>query len=399
MTAAHPRWAATLTGATVTFLFVAPFAGSAGLRGAALLVAAIATVVVYHRSLDLASLPRAVLAAFALWSALALASVTWSIQPSYSLGEVRTEILYGAGVLLVFLFAAREAPRWATWRTALLVATLLVAAWHVAQQFTPVAITRHLGDGGLRSTHLVLVAPLVLLLGAPLPWGAGASFAAVAAALLLLAGAAWDTGNRAVWVALAVELGVALALSSRFAPDDGRLRAFRRLLAAAVLAVFVILAGAIGHRAAGYSPGSPVSAVLANDVRPRIWSAAWVHFEEAPWLGHGFGREILEAQLVKTTPPTGNHPPVRHSHNVFLDVALQLGIVGLAVFVALLVALGFEYRAFLRDRRIAPLGVVGLALLAGFVAKNMTDDFLHRHNALVFWALNGMLLGLARARA
>jgi hypothetical protein len=27
------------------------------------------------------------------------------------------------------------------------------------------------------------------------------------------------------------------------------------------------------------------------------------------------------------------------------------------------------------------------------VVKNLTDDFMHRHNALVFWALNGMLLG------
>jgi hypothetical protein len=30
--------------------------------------------------------------------------------------------------------------------------------------------------------------------------------------------------------------------------------------------------------------------------------------------------------------------------------------------------------------------------------KNLTDDFLHRHNALVFWAFNAMLLGLACTR-
>ena len=28
--------------------------------------------------------------------------------------------------------------------------------------------------------------------------------------------------------------------------------------------------------------------------------------------------------------------------------------------------------------------------------KNLTDDFFVRHNALVFWALNGMLLGLGQ---
>jgi hypothetical protein len=42
------------------------------------------------------------------------------------------------------------------------------------------------------------------------------------------------------------------------------------------------------------------------------------------------------------------------------------------------------------------LGAIGLALLAAFLVKNLTDDFFNRHNALVFWALNGMLLGLAR---
>jgi len=61
-------------------------------------------------------------------------------------------------------------------------------------------------------------------------------------------------------------------------------------------------------------------------------------------------------------------------------------------------------RSALHETRCSPaasaLGVIGLALLACFVTKNLTDDFLHRHNAQVFWALNGMLLGLsARARA
>jgi hypothetical protein len=41
---------------------------------------------------------------------------------------------------------------------------------------------------------------------------------------------------------------------------------------------------------------------------------------------------------------------------------------------------------------------MGLAMLSGFVVKNLTDDFFWRHNALVFWALNGGLLGFA-ARA
>ena len=73
--------------------------------------------------------------------------------------------------------------------------------------------------------------------------------------------------------------------------------------------------------------------------------------------------------------------------------------IGLGVFVLLLAALAREHWRWVRDPRVAPLGIVGLTLLAGFVVKNLTDDFLHRHSALLFWAMNAMLLGLAqRAR-
>jgi len=95
--------------------------------------------------------------------------------------------------------------------------------------------------------------------------------------------------------------------------------------------------------------------------------------------------------------PNASYPALLHGHNTLVDVALELGAAGLAAFVAMLLALLWEYRSFLADRELAPLGIMGIALIAGFVVKNLTDDFLHRHNALVFWALNGMLLGLAQA--
>jgi O-antigen ligase len=133
-------------------------------------------------------------------------------------------------------------------------------------------------------------------------------------------------------------------------------------------------------------------------LRPRIWAVALERLRAAPWLGHGFGREIQAEAFIPAAPRGVAHPEVRHAHNVFLDVAIQLGIVGLAAFIALLGALALEYRRYLRDPAVAPLGIMGLALLAGFVVKNLTDDFFYRHNAVVFWAINGMLLGLARAR-
>mgnify|MGYP006866175926 CR=1 FL=1 len=44
------------------------------------------------------------------------------------------------------------------------------------------------------------------------------------------------------------------------------------------------------------------------------------------------------------------------------------------------------------------VGAAGLALVVGVVAKNMTDDFFVRHNALLFWSLTGAALGTTLAR-
>lgn len=398
MTAPGSRAAAVLTAATIAFLFGAPFAGSAGVRGLALIVALAALALVQWREPDLGELPRAILAAFLVWALIAAASLAWSVRPAYTLGELRSEILYGAGVLAVFFLAARDASRWPRWRTALLAGTLALAVAHLAQGVLPFALTRHAieGQGGLWSTHLVLVAPILLTLGWPPPWGAGASPALQGSALLLLFGAAWETGNRAIWVALCAQLLIAFAFAAAGA-DRARLRAVRGLALAGALLVVFALVFSIKDRIALAQPGATMSAGLAADVRPHIWPVAWAKFREAPLLGHGFGREILAADFDSAAlPEARNHPPLRHSHNVFMDMALQLGVVGLAAFVALLGLLAARYGSLLRDPRVAPLGVAGLAVLAGFVLKNLTDDFLHRHNALVFWALNGMLLGLAR---
>jgi len=400
VTAGARRAQSILSAATIAFLFVAPFAGSAGARGFLLIVAVAALVAVQARQPDLDGIPKAVLALFLAWAALAAASLGWSVQPAYTLGELRSEIVYCAGVLAVFFLAAREPSRWPRWRAALLAGSLAVVLLHLAQEWLPVSVSRHgvLGQGGLWSTHLVLIAPLVFTLGWPPPWGAGSPLLVQAVALLLLFAAAWDTGNRAVWVALAAQLAIAFVLARPAANGRGRPASLRIVALAGAAIVAAALLVSIKERVADATPGATIAAGLARDVRPHIWSVAWPKFLEAPLLGHGFGREILGDEFEKAaTPEAADHPPVRHAHNLFMDMALQLGVVGLAVFVALLVLLAARYAALLRDPRAAPLGVAGLALLAGFLLKNMTDDFLHRHNALVFWALNGMLLGLARA--
>ncbi|MDQ3027768.1 MAG: O-antigen ligase family protein [Pseudomonadota bacterium] len=393
-----------LVAATSAFLFLAPFAGSAGLRAGLLTIAGL---LLLARARDLRplalSLPRGVLAAFIAWALLATLSLAWSVDRAYTRGELKSEILYPAMALAIFYAAAALRPeRWRLWWVALLAGSATMCAGLALQDFLPFALTRHsvLEQRGPWSTHLVLIAPLLFVLGWPRPWGAERSTWVQATALAVFLVAAWATHNRMVWIAFGVQLVLAMSVwrtTPAMAPT--RTRDLRRLTVAAALVVAVAFATALVERNERFfGAKAPVMTSFERDLRPKIWSTAVEQWRAAPWLGHGFGREIVAGAFTPLTPRVPDHPEIRHAHNVFLDVAIELGVVGIATLLALLVLLAREYRGFLRRPEVAPLGVLGLTLLAGFVVKNLTDDFMHRHNALVFWALNGMLLGLGGAR-
>ena len=392
-----------LVAATTAFLFLAPAAASTGWRLIAISLGGFAILAAGWKRLagDLREAPRAPLVMFLAWALLCALSWSWSAAPHYSAHEIKTEVGYGAIAFAVFLVAGLRAGRWRLWRNTLLIATATILVVDVVLEHLPWRLTRHSMDGGAGpwSTHLVMMAPLLLMISWPKPWGDARRAAWSVAALALLALAAWRTENRIVWAALGVQLGLAIMLVGAHpamgSPAPAKLRA--GLLAAALVALLAF-AGSIVERNQQIFHEPTAAASLERDLRPRLWSTAIAEIRKAPWLGQGFGREIAGTHFLALVPEGGQrHPPVLHSHNLFADIALQTGLVGLALFAALLAALAREHWRWLRDARVAPLGVVGLSLLAGFVVKNLTDDFLHRHNALVFWALNAMLLGLGRA--
>ena len=115
-----------------------------------------------------------------------------------------------------------------------------------------------------------------------------------------------------------------------------------------------------------------------------------------PLLDSPRARLGCAASSCTVTMRRGAEQPFRHGHNIVLDMALQLGVAGVIAFGALLAAFAVEFARAARVAATAPVGLAGLAMLAAFLAKNMTDDFLYRPNSLVFWALMGLLLRLAK---
>ncbi len=392
-----------LTASTSLFLLVAPFTSSAGWRAATLIVSlsCLVYLALTRRLAIPGPAPRALLLALAAWCALAIASLAWTVDREQSLEELRRQLLYGAFAFTIFYLAANRA-RWRVWWTTMLLgAVALVVAESLRAHLEPrFGLRAWDGGGGAFSTHLVMLAPLLL----PLAWSERDDQPPRAVlffvALLLLFAVAWSTENRIVWPALLAAFATA-ALALRFArPAPPRLHGMRYMALAAFALIVTLAALTSSHRShvdASVRSGGMVS--LEIDLRPALWKAATEEIAKAPWLGHGYGREIASGALRPLTPRHIDHPDLLHAHNMFLNIALQLGTVGLVLFATILALLAREFVRALRERESCAVGILGLAVLAGFVAKNLTDDFLYRHNGLFFWALMGMLLGLARDRS
>jgi len=343
-------------------------------------------------------MPRGLLVAGIAWIALCTASLAWSVDPRYSWEELQREVGYGLLAFAVFFAASREpADLHAAVRACLAGAVLLGAAAWLARAFPTVPLAeRYLAIEGSLSTQLVTVAPMLLILAARAPLGLAAPARATGATAVLLAAAGFATENRMMWIALMVAVAcVAVAYRRGGAAHvaAGSRKAF--IVALAAMAIGFVASSA--YKATRYYPANATTAEsFAFDERPLIWDSAGELFDHRPWLGHGYGREIVGDGIADGLARRGSgHWWLRHGHNVFMDAGLQMGVVGIAAYVALLAMLLRAFAAAGRTQDGWPLAAAGIAMTVALIAKNLTDDFYYRPNSLVFWALCGMLLGLA----
>ena len=338
------------------------------------------------------------------WSAWSLASLAWSVNPAYSQTQLEREIGDSLVVMLVFYVAARDAKSFRTLAATALASFALLALLALAVQLVQGdwdAGRWHHGVGPW-STWTVIVAPLLFALLAPPPSGFASGERSVAVGLVLVALLVTTdrmTDNRIVWVALAGTFGAAsLAAAVRWPRTLVRMpvRWVGPLIAMLVVLAIAFTDAARERAAAAYPPETSVAASLERDPRLVLWDRIVEKIEARPLRGYGFGRRILAPELAREL----KDPLLVHAHNAFASQWLQTGLVGMLAFAALLCALGIRYARFLssRDDTLAFLGVVGIALLTGFVIKNLTDDFLFRSNAKEFFAMAAMLLGYGARR-
>ncbi len=343
------------------------------------------------------------LLAIILWWLWSTASLRWSVEPRFSVREWETELQYGAFVFVAFFIGVRDDYDFRAMVVTLLASFTLLGVLLVVMTLATGVFDSEKWhhDVGVWSTHLVEIAPLLLLVLAG--WdGSGTTTrrAIVFSALMVLLFAnARLTDNRIVWLAFGAAFGVAtIAAALRWRTS------FRSLpwrFVAPIAALFLLLGFAFAdvaqEKAALYYPrDASISGSLEHDPRIALWKAAVDKIRAAPWLGYGFGRGILREVL----PAEMNDRAMTHPHNTFVGQWLETGLVGLVLFLTMMGALVWRYVRCIGDRdgSIAMAGIVGVALIAGYLTKNLTDDFFYRSNAKLFWAMNAMLLAYSIAR-
>ncbi len=107
------------------------------------------------------------------------------------------------------------------------------------------------------------------------------------------------------------------------------------------LLFLVSVVGALGVIAVALSSIATITSAYGKDTtfsgRTLIWEASFDAFLRQPWLGHGFGGLFSQEQVSSETAEIWRQVgfPNAHAHNGPLDMALQLGVIGLAVFLVL----------------------------------------------------------------
>lgn len=372
------------------FLLVLPITHTVTMRLLMLLITLVMASVAFSRG-DRSRPPCLVM--WTLWLGVALFSLTTAVDPGYSAGEIKTEIGYGIIAFFSFYVLTR---RWQHYVA--LTSVTLAGVWILSSAALFNGLMGNswqkdsfYGGVGYFSTYLITLLPMLLLLvyhqhkKKPILTKA---VSALTALLFLLA--AYLTMNLMFWICFFIQLLALLLLVFR---GLSRLK-LAILLISTVLAVSgLVTVGSQKSRITSFTPQG-FAHMFVSDPRIKHWSIVVEIIGQQPFRGDGFGRNAL----TKAHPEVLKKMGLRHSHNIFLDAAVQMGLEGALVLALLFGCLGWHFNRLRReqDRDLNMIGIVGLILLAGVISKSMTDNFFLRHLSLMFWAEVGMLLGLAR---
>jgi O-antigen ligase len=389
--------------APLIFLVALPFNHNMALRLLALFLAGVFAIrLAYTNKTQLPlKLP------LALWAGIAALSLNWSIDPLFSLGELKSEIGYGLVAFFSFYILNQGEREWKWSLQAIavgMVATVAVALWvnraHLPDFHTYNWDWQH--GYVAYSTYLATILPCLMYIWIKNARGGALRILSwLLLPIFLLAG--YATLNRMFWLSAS---SVFLLWAGLWWARHGQARRRTSMLvstlggALLLAALFITVAN---QKPADTAPLQADTSLFSghilntfeNSERYDIWRFWLTRVAEKPLTGVGFGRDLPQLAYADIKPKEWHPLMFAHAHNVLLNYALQLGIGGLAALLFLLGALALRfwrlYRSPLEEASL--LGICGMTTIIAMLSKNMTDDLFWRGDALLFWALMGMMLG------
>ena len=375
----------------MALLFILPFRGTVAIRLVCLAAALLLALFLWRR---LAPPRIPCKPAIGVWALIAVISLAGAVDPAYSLGEIKNEIVYTMMAFVAF-FAATRKESDLKWLLLSLAAGASVLCLGAIQSHWQLGAWQEratfYGGTGAFAGYAAAVAPMLFLLAAYTPerrrrGAVFAVFALVAVTTLL-------SLQRTVWWVFALEGLIALVLLKR----GGLIRLSWTGLMTSVLLV-VVLTGGISLAVHQERVKGDVDAEINRDSRPKVWLSVVHRIAERPLVGAGFGRGVMSKADRDLVPK--DNSMLWHAHNIFLDYGLQMGLPGMLALAWVVFCLLREYWRLCNapDDKLKLLGIAGLMLVAGVMLRNQASDEFLRDASILFWALNGALLGFGRRR-
>jgi O-antigen ligase len=386
---------------------ILPLAHVTGMRNA--LVGMAAAAALFHYRAELWK-DNPVLLPCLAWLAFAALSIAWSDYPTVSFRAFRSDLLYPFVLFLISFMLVRSRNGRLALTLGAAVGTVISLTTTFAAAVTPVEpgmesaapgvlgwLAWKAGEAVDSSTYIAFLAVPLFVVAltstrASVRW-------ASAAWLVAFAGLGLMSESRTLFVSLCISLPCLLIV---FGLLRGRLHVRPVLVAVCVgLVVSAISLELISRlRLPEQQPYDRSAALemIASDSRPAIWAVYYDLAKRHPWLGVGFGRsvpsrtyDLAQSEDLKRI----DRQAFAHAHNVLLSLALQVGLVGLAIWtwlhVRLLSLAVMCARA--RGEREKAWAAAAIALVLAMLVKNSTNDLMVFGNAILYWTLLGAILG------
>jgi len=326
---------------------------------------------------------------FIVMLALALASVFWSPVPADSLRRVT---LLGLTIAFGYFLVAKYSPEdqmrlmFAIGRIAVLLGLLLIfAAPYYGQTDTGEwrGIFGSHADSGMFLCFLLSPYPFLKIIG---------TFNRLSSLIIVLLGflEIFMTQSRGGWLLAAVLIGYWLVVVL--------LRKFPAIEALSIVNMLLILGGGLAWLL--YENFASFTYLIGKDPslthRTLIWRAVRIAIGKRPILGYGYGGfwNGFEGESANVILSIGVN--ITHAHDGYLNIWLQLGVLGLGLFISILV-LAFKdaFKGFFIRRASVASWYFGILLLT--IVGSVDESFLMKYDALTTILLVVACVGLRQA--